>query len=230
MYSSEENKELLKDIKNPIRYYRIRLLGRGVEKTWGQLDSSEKTYNFWQNVKRDPVKYGFAEDEENPFEVYILDKFEYNKYIPKEEQLQHDWYDYDDIDRCNGVRYNSGYVEIVEVNSSDYNATEIETVISNSIENFCDDYQIENLWGDVPSLPDIYIEGTSEEKGCFFDGRFETRGKLNVSSLHFDITETPDSDEIINGVCIGDDYDTIDNDGGSTDGKALYVALVKRND
>jgi hypothetical protein len=228
MYSSEENQELIKDIKNPTRYYRIRLLGRGVEKTWGRM--SEQDYLFWEKVKEDPTKYGFEDYEDDPFQTYMFDKEEYHEHIPEQHRIEYEWYDYDDIEHCYGTYYNAGYVEIIEVDGPDYNAKEVENVVSDTIENFCDDYQIENIWGDVPSLPNIFIEGTSEEKGCMFDGAFETRGKVDLSQLHFDVTETPNGDEIVVGVCIGDDYDTIDNDGGSTDGKALYIALVNTND
>lgn len=234
MATSEEKQDLIDDIKRPFRHYRIRLTGYGIEGVWGE--SSEEEYQFWGDTEARCEQMELDPDEnENPFEVYMFEKEDkedaYN-FVPENLRREGEWYEQDEYDHLSGSDYAATYLEIVEVESDEYTAPEIETILERAeLSEFCDEHEIENLWGEVDIDSNHYFQAISSEKGLFFDGLLTTQGKINPALLKFHVTECPNGDDIVNGISYGegDDpskWEEIDNDGGDTNGKGLWVELI----
>lgn len=232
MATNEEKHNLIDTIKRPIRHYRIRLLGYGAEYVWGE--STQEEYSFWQNTENCYKEMDLDPDEHaNPFEVYMFEKNDTDfDFVPEAIRREGDWYDQDDIEHINGPTFDSAFIEIVELDTEDYNSDEIETIVDNTeLYNFVEDKEIENVWGEV-EVKDYMFEAVSSSKGCFFEGRLTTNGKIDLTKLQFDITEAPNGDEIVVGINYklnNDDQigEPIDNDGGDTREKGFYVSIVK---
>lgn len=230
MATSKEKNELITDIKRPIRYYRIRLYGYGSEIIYGQ--SSKEEYEYWQDVNARCKEMNLTLDElDNPFQIYIFEKdekpHEYD-FIPTNLQREGEWYEQDEYDHASGVATSACRVEIVEVESEEYNAAEIETIVDGEefYDTFYDTYEPEIVISDSEAYNHDYVFfGLSAEKGIFFDGIIETQGRIDVSKLRFIGTEYPNGDDLIHDIEYDKSY--VDNRGGETNGKGLYIEIQK---
>lgn len=230
MATSEEKQELIDDIKRPIRYYRIRLYGYGSEIVYGK--SSKEEYEYWQDINARCNEMNLdPEENDNPFQVYMFEKEEKEdlyEFVPNHIKREGEWYEQDDCDHASGVATNACRVEIVEVESDEYGATEIETIVGGEefYDTFYDAYEPEIVIGDSEAYDHEYVFfGLSAEKGVFFDGIIETQGKIDISKLKFFGTEFPNGDDLIYDIEYDGSY--IDNNGGDTNGKGLYIEIQK---
>ena len=235
MATSDQNKELIEDIKRPVKHYKIRIAGYGMEGVWGE--SSKEELEFWNDKEARCEQMELDPDEhDNPFEVYMFEKEDLDEdgfpFIPKHLRREGAWYEQDNIEHASGAEFSAAFIEIVEVENDEYIAKEIRTICEGrEISELCDEYDIENMWSDVDVSP-YYFQAISSEKGQFFDGRISLNERIDLSKIKFNITECPTGDDIIVGVMYGagddpDNWIDIDNDGGNTNGKGMYVQLVE---
>ena len=232
MATSDEKQELLDDIKRPIRHYRIQLYGYGIEGVWGS--SNEDEYNYWKDHTARSKDFNLtSENHDNAFSIYMFEKeekFELYKNMPPSIQREGEWYDQGDIDHISGPTVDSCHIKITELDGDAHDSKEIDQVLNNELAEFCDMYEIENLWGEVKT-ENYMFQAISVEKGCFFNGHLTTSGKIDIAKFQFDITECPNGDEIVVNVMYKDSLDDnegdyIDNWGSETNGKSLYVEIV----
>lgn len=220
-----ENQELIDTIKRPIRHYRITLWGYGGEIVYG--NSTKEEYDYWEtNIEERRKQFNIPEDE-SPFNRYMMDKDDVGGYeaVPTNIQREGEWYDQDDMDHASGVSCDSATINIVEVNDEEYNAEEICEIVQCSLDEFIEDTDANLIIGDSDAINRSFMfYAISVEKGTFFDGRLTVTGKIDFSKLRFECTEYPNGDTIVNHVFYGDEE--IDNDGGDTNGKSLYIELV----
>ena len=228
MATLSQKQELVEDIKRPIRYYRIRLIGYGGELVYGR--SCKDEYDFWQTEEaKQFVGYNPEEDVSEPVQIYMWEKDEDPQRfenIPEEFKREGEWYEQDDIDHITGISPEACYVEITEVDSYNYNANELETVLDKLhwYDEFVDDYQADIIVEESPAFDESFVFcGYSLEKGQFYDGVFETAGRIDLSKLKFYMSEFPNGEELI--YMVEYNGEEIENDGGDTSGKALYIEL-----
>ena len=228
MATTDEKQELVDDIKRPIRYYRIRLYGYGGELVYGRSSKAEQ--EFWKSEEaKQLVSYNPDEDLSDPIQIYMWEKDENPERfenIPNEFKREGEWYDQDEIEHLSGVAPEACYVEITEVVSEEYNAEEIETVVDSEswYDEFYDKHDVDMIIEESAAFDESYLfYGYSSEKGEFFDGVFETKGRIDFSALKFYMMEFPSGEEMIYMV----EYNgkEIENDGGDTNGKGLYIEL-----
>lgn len=229
MATSEDKQELIEDIKRPIRHYRIKLFGYGIEGVWG--NSSKEEFNYW-NDKEARCEQMDLDEDKNPFEVYMFEKEDdIYSFVPEHLRREGEWYEQDEVDHVNGVEFSSAYIEIIEVDSNSYKSNTVKEICSYYlVTEMCDELDIMNTWGDV-NTEDYYFQGISFEKGQFFDGVLSTNGKIDLSLIKFHITECPTNDEIITDISYGEgdnpsNWKDIDNEGGDSNSKGLYIELV----
>lgn len=228
MATTHEKQELVDDIKRPIRYYRIRLIGYGGEIVYGR--SSKAEYEFWQTEEaKQLVGYNPDEDLSDPIQIYMWEKDEVPErfeHIPKEFKREGEWYDQDDIEHMSGVSPNSCYVKINEVDSLQYCADDIETVVDGAswYDEFYEDNDIDLVVEESEAFNESYLfYGYSSEKGQFFEGTFESKGRIDFSKLKFYMMTFPSDEEMI--YMVEYDGEEIGNDGAETNGKGLYIEL-----
>jgi hypothetical protein len=227
MITSQDKKELIKDIKNPIRYYRIRLWGYGGEIVYG--NSTAEEYDYWV-TNAEARKKEFSIEDSNPFEEYMLNKDvdEKFKQVPPQFVREYDWYEHDSVEHCTGVTSNSAIIEIVELENKEYGADEIETIVDAQqfFDEFLDEWGCDYIVSDSDAFDQQYVfYAMSVEKGTFIECIVETDGKIDLTKLQFNGTDFPNGDELI--VDIEYDGDLLDNDGVDTNGKGLYIELVE---
>lgn len=227
MLSSDQKKELIEDIKRPIRYYRVSLSGYGGEVVYGK--SSKEEYDYWvTNKDLRIVDLKFEEDDENPFQTYMFEKEdtpENYESVPKNFQREYSWHDNDDIDHTNGSEYGNTYLEIIEVDSEDSDANEIKPVFeSGDLDSFLDKHGTCIVEQSDAFKEDYVFYSMSVEKGTFFQGIITTTGRIDLDKLKFSATEFPNGDVIVHTVEYEEEY--VDGaDGWNTSGKAMYIEL-----
>jgi len=228
MATINEKQELVEDIKRPIRYYRIKLAGYGGELVYGRSSKAEQ--EFWNSDEaKELVGYNLDEDISDPIQIYMWEKDEEPErfeHIPKEFQREGEWYEQDDVDHMSGVAPEACYVEITEVESFDYKAEEITTVVDSEswYDEFYDKHNIDMVVEESAAFNESHLfYGYSSEKGVFFDGIFETKGRIDFSALKFYMMEFPSGEEMI--YMIEYNGEEVENDGIDTSGKGLYIEL-----
>lgn len=238
-YTTEENQELVDHIKGP-KYYRIQLWGYGGESAYIPLNETQ--YNFWKPIidehgDSDAVTY-MANAEEGSWEFDNIDgvpedadfmKDENGDYRPWNEhhlELEHQW----------GVDFNNANLTIEEVESNDYNAKTIKTIVdgtslsewTDGIEK-ADNYETEITHRSISEYEEWtdshILQFYSAEKGTFFDARIETYGPLDPKKFMFYSLEYANGDDTVTKITYNDKE--LDNDGGDTNGKGYSVHLWK---
>jgi len=137
------------------RYYKVYLLGYGGEHVIGTL--TKEQYDFWKDLEEeDIINHAFwdpwDESDENP----VFDD--------TDPRFLGNWYDLDDLMHENGVSAENALITIEEVDSSDYDAKILETLIENvSWEEFVEKYNIRRNHG----LYRIYLSRVRCGKGLF---------------------------------------------------------------
>lgn len=227
MATSEQKQELIDTIKRPIRYYRLRLYGYGGEIVYGK--SSKEEYDYWEtDIEERRKEFNIPEDE-SPFNRYMMDKDDTGcmtfSDVPESLWREDEWYDQDDIEHGNGVAFDNARIEIIELDDDSTEANEIQTILNEDLPEVVDSTDIELIIGDSDVDEDAYVfYAMSVEKGVFFDSIIEVDGKIDIAKLKFICTEYPNGDTLVDYVQYNGEE--LENFGGDTNGKALYIELV----
>ena len=228
MATSEQNKELIDDIKRPIRYYRLRVWGYGGEIVYGK--SSKEEFDYW-NSEQARLDCRVEEEDTSGSEtlsIYMFEKeddSERFEKVPEQFRRVGDWYEQDDIEHSSGVEWQTAFLELVELAELDHNAEVIATIADgDAISNFVDETKGEYIVGDIDVQPYMFY-GMSEEKGEFISALFEVNGRIDLSKLKFIGTEFPNGSELVHSVLYDEVY--LDDDGPNTNGKGLYIEIVE---
>ena len=241
MATSEEKTELVEQIKGP-RFYNIQLNGYGGESAY--MTITKEAHDFWQPLceshgDSDLVSY-LASDEEDDADYNNIDS------VPTEadfltsygeDDYKSNWFEAPtEFEHTHGVEYGSAYIVVDEVNSNEYGASHVASVIEG--ENLQDmlnkldeesDYELEPVsMGeayDVPKGTEYIAQLYSSEKGNFFDGVIETAGDFDPKKLKVYTLEYLNGEDTVTSI----EYDgvEIDNAGGDTNGKGYSASVWK---
>lgn len=239
-YTTEENQELIEKIKGP-RYYRIQLWGYGGEAEYMEL--TKEQYEFWNNhieeygdgdavhycTSAEDGEFDFNDLEELPEEMQFLK-------VPGEEYSS-SWYESPTgFTHQWGIDYNNANITIEEVDSDEYNAKHIATIVENEeVSTYIREieekhnYEIELAEHGVDqgedAEPEYVAQMWSAEKGTFFEGYIETHGDFDPLKLKIYTSEYLNGDDTVQNI----EYDgqDIDNQGGDTNGKGYSFSVWK---
>ena len=212
-------------VMQPARYWRIKLYGYGGELVFGT--SSKEEMEYWESDQA-RIDTDCPEDE-TPFEYYMweqdLEGADFPN-VPEKFRRESGWYDQDDLAHSNGVDYSAAYIAIEEVTGSAWDADAIREVVENvSLPDFVAVNSIAVESDEFyPDVTHVFC-GTSDEKGMFFEGIFETHGPLDLFKLSFKTTEFPNGYEIVDWV----QYDGVDIEsyGNDTNGKSMDIGFIE---
>ena len=243
MATTEEKTELVETLKGP-RYYNIQLNGYGGESAY--MTISKEAHDFWQPVCEEHGDYDLSTYMNSDGEED--DEYENIKSVPVEAQFLHDtdednykrpWYEsHTEFEHSYGVEWGSAYIVVDEVDSNEYGAGHVASVIEG--ENLSDmlteldeasGYELEPVdMGeayDVPKGTEYIAQLYSSEKGTFFDGVIETVGEFDPKKLKVYTLEYLNGEDTVTSV----EYDgvEVDSGGGDTNGKG-YSAHVWKAD
>lgn len=221
-YTTEENLELLENIRKPETFIRITAWGYGAEMAWCPI--SEKCAEWWNETKEDDI----SADE------YMADAEEFRKKhdIPQEadflwdsEYEQHSqWYESPNEElHTHGVVTGNANITIEEVDSAEYNSKILNTICENvNYEELYDEHEIDSTINDEYAvLPKgWYAQMISHEKGTFFDGILHLKGEqFDIKKLVIHEMELPNGECVIEKITYGEKEIEVDNQGGDTNGK-----------
>ena len=241
MATTEEKTELVEAIKGP-RFYNIQLNGYGGESAY--MTITKEAHDFWQPVCEEHSDYDLSTYMNSDGEED--DEYDNIKSVPPKAQFLHDtdednykrpWYEsHTEFEHSYGVEWGSAYIVVDEVDSNDYGANHVATVIDG--ENLSDmlneldeasDYELEPVsMGeayDVPEGTEYVAQMYSSEKGQFFDGVIETIGEFDPKKLKVYTLEYLNGEDTVTSI----EYDgvEIDNAGGDTNGKGYSAHVWK---
>ena len=242
MATTEEKQELVETLKGP-RFYNIQLNGYGGESAY--MTITKEAYDFWQPVCDEHGDYDLSTYMNSDGEEE--DEYENIESIPPEAQFLHDntdndnykrpWYEsHTEFEHSYGVEWGSAYVVVDEVDSMEYGASQVASVIEG--ENLQDmlneldeasGYELEPVdMGeayDVPEGTEYIAQLYSSEKGNFFDGVIETVGEFDPKKLKVYTLEYLNGEDTVTSV----EYDgvEVDNAGGDTNGKGYSAHVWK---
>mgnify|MGYP001571730391 FL=1 len=241
MATTEEKTELVETLKGP-RFYNIQLNGYGGESAY--MTVSKEAHDFWQPICEEHGDYDLTTYMNSDGEEE--DEYENIESVPVEAQFLHDvdednykrpWYEsHTEFEHSYGVEWGSAYIVVDEVDSIEYSASHVASVIEG--ENLCDmlneldeasDYELEPVSMDeaydVPEGTEYIAQLYSSEKGQFFDGVIETVGEFDPKKLKIYTLEYLNGEDTVSSV----EYDgvEIDNNGGDTNGKGYSASVWK---
>ena len=243
MATIEQEKEEFLETLQGKRFYRVSITGYGGEAAY--MNITKQAYEFWNThseehgpddlteylINDDPDDCEYDELETVPKEADFLTSY-------GEDGYKSNWFEAPtEFLHQMGVEYGSSYLNVTEVDSTEYMSNHVADVIDSErltdlVEQIQEDtdYEVE-LADHGEELSDeegMYVcQLYSSEKGEFFDGIIETVGEFDPKKLKFMINEYPNGEDVIDGVLYnGVD---IDNNGGDTNGKG-YSASVWEND
>jgi hypothetical protein len=234
----EEKQETIDALKGP-RYFRIIINGYGGEAAY--MSISKEAHDFWKeatedNGDNDLVQYMISDNDEEVEYDEIADVPENAKFMhdPDNDNYKRSWYEsHTEYEHSYGASYESAYVTVDEVDSTDYSANTLNEIMSQeSVSELCNriseetDYTVdicesEECYADldVKYAAQLY----SSEKGCFFDGIVETIGEFDPKKLMFHLSEFDNGEETI--TLIEYDGKEVENNGGDTNGKGYYASV-----
>jgi len=240
MATSEEKQELVEQLKGP-RYYRIQLWGYGGEAEYMELTKNQ--YEFWskhieEHGDGDAVNYCVSA-EDGDFEFENIDELpEEMQFLKvKGENYSSSWYESPTgFTHQWGIDYNNASITIEEVDSEEYSAGVVETIVDgeelsgyiSEVEEQ-NDYSVELTEMGVDEgedkEPNYVAQMWSAEKGTFFEGVFETVGDFDPLKLKIYASEYLNGDDTVTSI----EYDgnDIDNQGGDTTGKGYSFHVWK---
>lgn len=240
MATAAEKQETIDALKGA-RYYRIQFWGYGGEAEY--LDLTKEQYEFWSKhieeygdydavnycVNSEDEAFEFEDLEELPDEMKFLrdpDEGYGRSWYESPTGFTHQW----------GVDYNNANITVEEVDSAEYNARSIATIVDgDDLSEYVSgieqehDHEIEIAEHGVDEGEDTqgdYVgQMWSAEKGTFFDGLIETYGDFDPTKLKIYTSEYLNGDDTITSV----EYDgkEIDNQGGDTNGKGYSFHVWK---
>ena len=240
MATSEEKTELVETLKGP-RFYRIQLWGYGGEAEY--MDLTKEQYEFWhahieEHGDSDAVQYCVgAEDGEFDFdELEEVPEFAQFLKVPGEDYSS-SWYESPTgFTHQWGVDYNNANLTIEEVDSEEYSASVVETIVdSEDLSEYIskldeeNNYELELTEMGVDEGEDTQGEYVAQmwsaEKGTFFDGIIQTYGDFDPKKLKIYTSEYLNGDDTVTNI----EYDgkDIDNQGGDTTGKGYSFHVWK---
>lgn len=215
MATVEEQDKLIEVLKFTPRTYTIQMWGYGGEYVMGTVD--RKIYDYFKSRRLSLSDYAWDSDYAD----------EHN--IPEDMQPfpPGSWYECDDMGHCHGVDRGAGTLQICDENG--------DVVYEQRLEDLCGDdgepeiSSFDEVWIDSRPVGDVVFIGVSNEKGTFFEGEIDLKQPFDVTKLCLSYDDI-DGNEVINSVTY--DEETIDNNGGSTDGKSsdfgFYIAHSQR--
>jgi len=195
------------------------LTGYGGEIVLGKI--TKKCAEFWQSEEMSDYFYEYVGSpdwfaEENP-EIKI----------PKYATLGN-WYEHDDRGHECGVSRDLAQLEIIEMDSIGWEANELDNIYYGNLREFIEDHNEEGTMVQeeeiMPRSKEYTLTSVHTEKGTFYEGTIDIKGKFDPSKVVFDICEIND-DVLVTGIYYDGEY--IDNQGGSTDGKALDFDIIE---
>ena len=241
MATSEEHQETIDALKGE-RFYRIQLWGYGGEAEY--MDLTKEQYEFWskhieEHGDGDAVHYcTSAEDGEFDFDNLeeLPEEMQFLK-VPGEDYSS-SWYESPTgFTHQWGVDYNNANLTIEEVDSEEYSASVVETIVdSEDLSEYIskldeeNNYELELTEMGVDEGEDTQGEYVAQmwsaEKGTFFDGIIQTYGDFDPKKLKIYTSEYLNGDDTVTNI----EYDgkDIDNQGGDTNGKG-YSFYVWKN-
>ena len=255
MATSAEKKELVDQLKGP-HFYRVMLNGYGAETSYMYITEDE--FNFWSKHTEEhgdsaAINYIMGAEDRNPAEVNDDEDLEVT--VPRNAMFMHDpddeeaggynWFEpREEFDHTWGATYDEAYVEIDKVDSAEYGAKYIETIVdreefgvyinevserNSDADNdiWCEPTEVDHDYGNKYPEKGRYIcQVISSEKGTFFETVIETPGLFDETKLKWMIAEAPNGEDLIYGA----EYDgeEVYNDGGDTTGKGYYVYFYKQ--
>ena len=226
------------------RFYRIRLWGYGGEAAYIKL--SKEAFDYWKPI--------WDEDGEETIMDYMLEGDGFldedtspTTDIPKHadfmawynddgKRYQSGWYEApDEYAHQWGIEIHNGNVSVEEVDSADYMAkhvadvidaktvTELQEEFGEAAEELVEYGCLTDHKGEILKEPDYVCQFWSAEKGTFFDALIETDGEFDISKLTIKTEEFPNGDDAVVDVMY--DGESLDNQGGDTNGKGYSVHL-----
>ena len=236
MATTEEKQELVEELKGP-RYYRVLISGYGGESAYMQI--SKEAHDFWQpiceeNGDSDLVAYMLSDDDEEPEYEDVTSVPTPAQFLnnPDDDNYKHPWYEsHTEFEHSWGVEYGSAHITIEQVESEDYNATHVKDILAEDVDELNDriieDNETEIVQMDVCSATtaDYIAQLYSSEKGTFFDGIIETTGSFDVQKLQIRTMEYLNGEDTITEVMYNGE--SVDNQGGDTNGKGYYASVWK---
>lgn len=214
MATREEKQELMNILKFTPRTYKIALWGYGGEKTMGTV--SREIYDYFKQRRLDLSDFAwdsdYAEENDIPEDMW--------PFPPGS------WYECDNMAHAHGVSRDSGTLQIEDENGN--------VILEKSLEDFSGDPEddspefecMDETWVGSKEVGTVVFVGSSNEKGTFFEGDIDLKMPFDITKLKL-LSEEIDGDDMVNGVEY--DSESIDNYGGSTDGKSsdFVFCLVK---
>jgi hypothetical protein len=138
------------------------------------------------------------------------------------------WYEHDDRGHECGVSRDLAQLEIIEMDSIGWEANELDNIYYGNLREFIEDHNEEGTMVQeeeiMPRSKEYTLTSVHTEKGTFYEGTIDIKGKFDPSKVVFDICEIND-DVLVTGIYYDGEY--IDNQGGSTDGKALDSDIIE---
>jgi hypothetical protein len=226
MATLAEKRELVEDIKRPVRLYRIVLSGYGSETYYA--NSSKEEYDFWvTEIKKRRVEVDL-EDHKDPFEQYMLckeDEPDSYEYVPKDIKRRDEYYDYSNIAFVQGPEYDSAYISIEEIEIVDYQYNVLETVAENvELSDFILDNNNDSESKDITFKTDYVYTAVIALKGKFFEGLVETNGRIDLSKLAFNMIDTYCGESIVSGIAYNGEH--IEYQDSDVDDMSTEIRLV----
>ena len=189
--------------------------GYGGEVVLGKI--SKKAAEFWQ-----------SEEMQEHFHEYVFgpDWFEDEHpdiKIPKYAQIGV-WHDMEDRGHESGAAQGGAYLTINEVSNDTWGADHVRDIFYGPLMDYVNEHEVEILNDECHPDPKEYtFVGVNSEKGTFYEGTMEIEGEFDPKKVSFGSTEIHE-DTLITQIFYGDN--TVDNNGGGTDGKALDFEII----
>ena len=190
--------------------------GYGGEVVLGKI--SKKAAVFWKSDEMEEHFHDYvfnAEwwEDENP-----------DIKIPKYAQIGL-WHDIDDMGHEWGAAQSGAYLTINEVSDATWDADHVRDIYYGEFMDYVNEHEVKIHSDEQHPNPKGYTFcGVNSEKGTFYHGIIEIEGEFDPKKVSFGTTEIHE-DTLITQIFYGDE--TIDNDGGGTDGKAMDFEIIE---
>ena len=229
MATLEEKEHLIETIKRPDRYYRISIWGYGNEMVWNKV--SKECADWWNSQEDLSAEEYMSDPEEFVKENTIPDEANFLRWENDDgEKYYSGWHEPpEEAGHFWGVSDSGANITIEELESSEYNAPVIETIIDGKdFHNAIDEDGIESSIDDADAVipKGWYAQMISSEKGTFFDGVLHLVGQtFDPTKLIVDQNTMPNDEVYIQGVRYGEEGKEVEveNNGGDTRGKGYSV-------
>ena len=199
-----DHEALIELLKFTPRTYTIQMWGYGGEVIMGTVD--RKIFDYFKSRRLDVSDFAwdsdYAEDNDIPEEMW--------PFTPGS------WYDCDDMAHAHGTSRNAGTLQVSDENGDTVYERGLE-----GIDGYSDDSAEwssgDEVWIGMKPAGTVVFIGRSNEKGTFFEGEIELKQPFDITKVMLNYDEI-DGEELVTGV----EYDgeTIENNGGNTDGKS----------